>query len=390
MRKLLLALSILFTIICPTLAQDVQNNLQKELTALYSKSELSGFAVAIVNSEKVLFKNSFGFENLASQTDFSTNKRYSVASISKTFLGLSLMKLVESGQLELSTPINSILPFEVVNPNHPSVEITVEHLARHSSSLLYGELERKSWYVEDDINLNKKEIGKTAFRDFSAWSKNSKSELGSFLKACLTPSGSHYSKSNFSKNKPGETYEYSNLGAALAGYIVELKTGMPYREYVEQMVERDIGLKPGNWRSTMTQAMPTSYFQKKVETPLHFPLIYPAGGLMLSCDDLSNYLMAMIQGFEGNSQILKPESFQFMMTPSNKSNPKGGIFWELNGDKIGHNGGNYGVTCFMSFNKNTGIGKLFMANISSYKDDSLLKKMIGIWRKLGEYESKLN
>jgi hypothetical protein len=42
----------------------------------------------------------------------------------------------------------------------------------------------------------------------------------------------------------------------------------------------------------------------------------------------------------------------------------------------------------MSFDKTTGIGKIFITNISSYKDDSLLKVMIAIWNKLGEYESK--
>ena len=98
----------------------------------------------------------------------------------------------------------------------------------------------------------------------------------------------------------------------------------------------------------------------------------------------------MIRGFNGNSQLLSSGSFQLMMNPSDASNPKGGVFWELNDEKVGHNGGNYGVTCFMSFDKNTGIGKVFMTNISSYLDDSLLKEMIGVWRKLAEYESKFD
>jgi len=42
----------------------------------------------------------------------------------------------------------------------------------------------------------------------------------------------------------------------------------------------------------------------------------------------------------------------------------------------------------MSFNKNTGIGKIFMTNISSYTDNELLKEMVAIWDKLSEYESK--
>jgi len=73
---------------------------------------------------------------------------------------------------------------------------------------------------------------------------------------------------------------------------------------------------------------------------------------------------------------------------SNRNNGKGGIFWELNDDKIGHNGGNYGTICFMNFDKKTGLGKIFMTNISSYENEDLLEEMITIWKKLGEYESK--
>ena len=82
--------------------------------------------------------------------------------------------------------------------------------------------------------------------------------------------------------------------------------------------------------------------------------------------------------------------YSFMMTSNNEETNKSGIFWELNDDKIGHNGGNYGVTVFMSFNKVTGIGKIFITNISSYRDDKLLKEMVRVWRKLEDYESILN
>ncbi len=375
---------------CASIAQTAGDKLENELQKLYSNSQLPGFAVGVVSENEVLFKKSYGYEDIEAKRKFSTNRRFSVASISKTFIGLGLMQLVETGKLTLDTPVNDLLPFKVYNPYHPEVEITVEQLARHTSSLGYGALERKAWYLDQPLSLMKKDLNKDIYKLLNAWSENSSMDLGEFLKKSLNTDGEYYAKSNFAKNKPGEVYQYSNLGAALAGYIIELKTGTPYRDFAENLITEDLGLDKGIWRTTKTEPIPTSYFQNKIPTPLHFPIIYPTGGMMLSCDDLTQYLKEMIRGFNGNSQLLSSGSFQLMMNPSDASNPKGGVFWELNDEKVGHNGGNYGVTCFMSFDKNTGIGKVFMTNISSYLDDSLLKEMIGVWRKLAEYESKFD
>ena len=354
----------------------------------YENSNLTGFAVSIVTGDSILYKAAFGLENIQTKNKFSLDQRFYVASISKTFIGIALMKLVEEGSLKLSTPINSILPFKVANPYYKKQGITIEHLARHSSSIINGNLGLKSWYLDNDFILGKKEIGKPAYHDFISWTNNTKFELGDFLKESLSVEGSLYSKKNFSKEKPGAHYQYSNIGAALAAYIVELKTGVKFDNYIEEFVTDELHFKSGFWRHQPKNELPSSYFQTKIQTPIHRPSLYPTGGMMLSCNELTLYLKEMIKGYNGESQILSAASFKKMMSASENPNVKDGIFWELNGDKIGHNGGNYGVTCFMSFDKTTGIGKLFMTNISSYKNDELLQEMIAIWKKLGNYESR--
>ena len=267
------------------------------------------------------------------------------------------MKLIETGELTLETPINTILPFEINHPYFPDVPITIEHLARHTSSLLYDDLESKSWYLATPFKLTKKSVGKTAYQDFSAWDKNSAIDLGMFLKECLTKEGTFYSKSNFSKHAPGQQYTYSNLGAALAAYIIELKTGVEYQKYISDLVEKELGFSGKIWRNG-SETLPTTYFENKRATPIHIPILYPAGGMMLSCDELAIYLREMMKGLAGNSKLLSQKSFQIMMSPLDNKNSKGGIFWELKGNKIGHNGGNYGVTCFMSFDKKNGYRKI--------------------------------
>jgi len=246
MNKIIIALIVSVIFLSTSLhCQIIHDDLTKELLEKHKNSNLTGFAVSIVNADGILYKEAFGYENIKTKNHFSLNKRFYIASISKTFIGIGLMKLVEEGKLELSTPINSILPFQVINPHHKDHEITIEHLARHTSSILFGELGAKAWYLDSEFLLEKNEIGKTAYNDFNNWGDNSKVELGHFLKESLSLDGKLYSKKNFSKKKPGDNYKYSNLGAALAAYIIELKSGAKFDDYVENFITKELNFKPG-------------------------------------------------------------------------------------------------------------------------------------------------
>ena len=353
--------------------QETYERLDLAVEELYKSSELPGFAIAIVNSDSVVFQKGYGYENLDQRIKFSTKQRFNIASISKTFIGIGIMSLVEKGELTLDTPVNLLLPFTVNNP-HTATEITIKHLATHTSSIVDDNIGKKSWYLDSALNLSKKEVGKDVYRTFSSWAENKNTGLGDFLKASLTRDGDLYSKKRFAKTIPGESYEYSNLGAALGAYIIELKTGISYDQYIEKLVAKEFDFPAGVWKHTAEQ-LPTSYFQNKVEIPAYRPILYPTGGMMLSCEELSAYLSAMIKGFKGESKILGPESFQKMMNVSEEN----GIFWEVRGDKIGHNGGNYGVISLMRFDKDTGMGTLFLTNISSYSSDHILKQVVNIW-----------
>ncbi|WP_350290375.1 serine hydrolase domain-containing protein [uncultured Croceitalea sp.] len=373
MQKGLITLFLIVFGLTISIGQNTTKTLDSEIKNLYKSLEIPGFSVAIVNSDSVVFQKSYGYENLDQHLRFSAKKRFNIASISKTFIGIGIMSLIEQGKFTLDTPINDLLPFKVYNPNN-STKITIRHLATHTSSILDNDIGQKSWYLDGALKLSKKEVDRDTYKTFCSWADNTRTSLGDFLKSSLTKEGNHYSKKRFAKTAPGDTYVYSNIGAALAAYIIELKTGMSYDVFIEKLVAKEFGFPPNVWKHTSEQ-LPTSYFQNKIEIPTYRPILYPTGGMMLSCEELSRYLSSMIKGFKGESKILKPESFQKMMNLSEGN----GVFWELKGNKVGHNGGNYGVICLMSFDKETGIGKILMTNISSYASDNILKQVVKIW-----------
>lgn len=389
MDKILLAVLLALSFSKEVIAQQINDEITEVLGELQKQSALPGFAVSMVRADTILYQRSFGVEVIETEQPFSVTQRFYVASISKTLIGLGLMRLVEAGKLSLSEPVNSVLPFTVTNPYYPDEEITIEQLARHTSGITDDGVEPKSWYLRTGLNLSKKSIGKSAFKAFDAWNQNEKTGLGDFLEECLAEQGKSYTKKRFAKKRPGTHYAYSNLGATLAAHVIELKTGVSYDDYIEGILVEDFGFPPRMWRHKETSILPVSYFQSKVQTPGHVPILYPAGGLMLSCTELTEYLMEMMKGLRGDSEMLTPESFRIMMFPQDDSSAQeSGIFWELNGSKIGHNGGNYGATCLMNFDKKTGIGKIFMTNISSYESEDLLQEMIAVWRKIGDFEKR--
>ncbi|MFX9684499.1 serine hydrolase, partial [Acinetobacter baumannii] len=44
-------------------------------------------------------------------------------------------------------------------------------------------------------------------------------------------------------NVNGTTYEYSNLGFAMLGYIIKQVTGIPYGEYIERNIWKRLGMQ---------------------------------------------------------------------------------------------------------------------------------------------------
>ncbi len=61
--------------------------------------------------------NGFGYSDVAEQTPYTIQTQQYIASISKTVIGVALMKAQEMNLLDIDEPINQYLPLEVKNPH---------------------------------------------------------------------------------------------------------------------------------------------------------------------------------------------------------------------------------------------------------------------------------
>jgi CubicO group peptidase (beta-lactamase class C family) len=341
--------------------------LDAELGRIQASSPMPGFCASVVDAGGVRYENGFGFADVATKRPYAPTTVQPIGSISKTLIGVALMKAVEQGLFTLDTPVNDLLPFKVVNPQFPDQAITVRHLATHTSGIVDRE----------DVYEKAYEPGpkpKTALKDF--------------LADYFGEKGRYYSRKNFAGTAPGQAYRYTNIGAALAGYLIEAKSGTRYAEYVKAHVFEPAGMAASGWVTDESRSDNATLYENKGKAyPVYSLVTYPDGGLHTSCADLGRYLSRVIAGYRGaDSTLLAAASFRTMLSPQfdaahppagiDAKHPNQGIFWEfLRDGDIGHYGGDPGVTTFMSFDPRTGLGRILLTNIGG--EDAMTPELAG-------------
>ena len=119
-----------------------------------SEANIAGMAVAIVSGDSIIFTQGYGYSDIQTKEPFTPNTVINIASISKTFVGVALMNLVENGLISLDKDVNTFLPFKVQNPHLPESIITLRHLMSHSSVLRRSENRYTNTYAPITFDVN--------------------------------------------------------------------------------------------------------------------------------------------------------------------------------------------------------------------------------------------
>lgn len=377
--------------------------LTSEINTIYNEGIFNGFAVSIVNEKDILYKREFGFSDKESRKKYTEKTIQNIASVSKTLVGISLLKAQELGKLNLDEPIEKYLPFKVFNPNFPEDKITIRQLATHTSSITDNEFYlSKNYYLKPDQKLNNLKL---SFDDEQVFNpSDSIISIDSFLKNILCDNGK-WSKNSFSHYKPGTIYEYSNIGTALAAYLVEKATGQSFQDFTCRYILKPLKMNNSGWRFEDIKFAAFSRLYENPDTPLPYyeMITFPDGGFITSINDLSKFLSELIKGYNGNGTILSKKSYQEYFSPQlspphfidrNEQNPYSesyniGIFIGFGyTGYIGHTGGDPGVLSMMFFDPKTNIGRIMIYN-TNFSDKKGNDAFYGIWNLLEKYQTKL-
>ena len=378
---------------------DPSVTLSQDLEEIHKNGNLNGFSVAIVNTDSIIYSKGIGLADIKTNRAYTANTIQNIASISKTLIGIALLKAEEDGFLSLDDPINKHLDFKIVNPYFPNDSITIRQLTTHTSSIIDGDIyDEKSYILKSEIASEDESIERP--ESFNAPSEHT--SMKSFLQAVLSKDGEMYSEANFLNTKPGSTFDYSNIGATLAALVIESATGEDYRTYTTKHILNPLKMSQSGWDFNEVNMNNHSrlYSNKTKAYPFYHLITYPDGGLRTSANDLSLFLMELIKGYSGEGQIINKESFKTYFRPQlddshyeerDAENPYNdeynyGVFIGHSAkDYIGHTGGDPGVTTFMFFNTKTKIGRLMLINTDLNSDDDV-QQLIAIWDKLRDYQ----
>lgn len=378
------------------------DSLTQALNKLYEQGYINGFAVALVNAKGPIYLKGVGYMDVASKKPYTERTIQNIASISKTFIGISLMKAQELGKLNLDDPINNYLPFEVINPYFPEKEITIRHLATHTSTIT------DTKYYDSKAYVLKDEVPKEKLSDLDETfnSPSTKTSLLEFLPMVLEVNGPYYMKKGFLKAAPGTKFDYSNIGATLAALVLEQATGVQFDEFTYKHILNPLQMNASGWSYDKIDLSmhSTLYADKETELPFYELITYPDGGMRTSAEDMGKYLSELIKGKSGNGTLLNANSYrEYFKEQLNASHFEErdsefpyndeynmGIFMGHSGNgAIGHTGGDPGVSSLLFFDPETGIGRYLMINTSLSSQEGA-DEFFGIMNALGDYAARLN
>ena len=368
-----LVLSLVLITACgPTrekLAEQAINQVMNEFQAV-------GVSVAVVKKGHIIYNESFGYKNWETMTPLANDDIMRIASISKSFTATSLLQLVDKGVLSLDDDVSDLIGFKIRNPHHPEIPITLKMVLSHTASIR----DKEDYFTLDHLNP-------AVYGD------------------CVE---------SYFEYKPGEGYNYSNMGLNLAGTILEKVSGVRFDDYVRENVIHKLGLYGGhnidsldaskfallyNFRDGAYVESKGAYKSRSEDMPNYVfgyssPIFSPTGGVKISAHDLAVYMMMhMNYGEYKGIRIISEESAKIMQTPvwmiQNKGEDQYALclkeFVDFVDDErynqpgrypIGHTGGAYGLNSIMIWSPADGWGLVVMTNgYTSVEGKSFLQTM---------------
>jgi serine-type D-Ala-D-Ala carboxypeptidase/endopeptidase len=264
---------------------------------------------------------------------------FEIGSITKTFTALLLQGMIERGEMKQDDPVAKHLPSSVKMPIHNRKEITLVHLATHTSGL-----------PRDPDNLKPRSWA-NGLADYTT------EDLYAFLAAHTLI------------RDPGVKYEYSNLGVGLLGHVIALKSGTNYESLVLNRICTPLGME--STRITLTPelkgraAIGHDGFGKPTEDMVN-PTLAGAGAIHSTVNDMLKYVSANLGLTESSLTALIQETHDTRLKNKNQDGAENqGLAWVSAGDLVWHAGGTSGFAAFAGFNKKQRRGIVVLSNSSA-------------------------
>jgi CubicO group peptidase (beta-lactamase class C family) len=327
------------------------------------QGRIPGLSIAVVGEGGVIYEQGFGSRDPAESLPATPDTLYGIGSCTKSFVAMAIMQLMERGILSLDDPVNRYIPIKI---GLPGKHITIHHLLTHSSGI--PSLATSTIALHRGIGFDTG-VPWGGVNDFYRLVNGAQEEI---------------------VDEPGRLFFYNNAGYRMLGHIIQKVSKMTFDAFITENIlkplkmrrttllreeyERDPDRLTPHWKKPDGTLTPTEYPYPNVVDNPEFSFIAAAGGIISSVRDLTNYLIANMEGgrFEDN-QIVSPDSVEKMQTlyiertPSHYGRYGYGYGWGVTEDFLGHkmlsHGGSIVVsTAYLAFIPDLKIGVAIAAN----------------------------
>ncbi len=307
----ILAFTISLESYCQQPADLINPGLDSFFIKIMESQRFVGIGACLIKDDRIVWRGNYGYANMETGKMINDESIFQLASLSKTITAFALLKLFEEGKLDLDESIDRHLQFKFRNPHFPEKQITFRMLLNHTTGL--AEVTSTGQIVPSKVGRPKSSRG------------DSNMTLEDYITQLLIPGGRYYSEEYFKNTEPGTSYNYSNIGYSLLGYLVQRISGMDFSAYCRQNIFDPLGMNDTGWhlRDLDTSRVVFSYsFSPEDTIPVYRKTYhfgepgYPAGMVRTTMDDFSRFLvMIMNHGRYGDIQLLKPSTIDLMLSP---------------------------------------------------------------------------
>jgi CubicO group peptidase (beta-lactamase class C family) len=349
--------------------------------------KVPGASLALVERGRPTFARGYGFRDRENELPTSARTVYGVASITKSFTALAILRLEEEGKLSTQDPVLRHLPEFRTPDARATRRITLHHFLTHSSGLpplpsIYytsaRSLARDPPYdprVARRVGIDPDHTPIDTYEQLMEF-------LGTTRYQLLGP--------------PGRYFSYSNEGFGLLGPVIERVSGRTYESYLEEEVLRPAGMTSTTFDTGIMLRLPevTTLYSPKWSGTRHGLVpsqdwwddtcLRACGGLRSTAEDLGRYVHIFFdQGRVEGKRVLSAASIKKMVTPYIGVSPglQYGYGVAIRPDYHGtplvyHEGGLKGVSSIFAVAPERRLAGAVLANADLVPSDQLLMAAI--------------
>lgn len=281
--------------------------LERAYSAARRKQRFSGVVyLSDLKTGEVLLSKVSGLAYRSEVIHNRAGTKFPVASGSKIFTALAVLRLVEEGRISLDMPV-----VEVLGDDFPGDRgITVKHLMTHTSGLADYFEEEQAESILDYARL---------WNQIPVYLLETDRDFLPLFRG---------KRANF---KPGERFSYCNAGFLVLGMLVAQVAGIPFRKFVSEQVFQPAGMKDAGY--FYADRLPAGCALGFVASPdgewrsNTFMVPYVGGGdggAYVSAPDWGRFWQALMDG-----RLLGPRLLEQMLEPQVATGSGEGRFYGL-------------------------------------------------------------